>query len=131
MRAMAEFRVKLPPRVGFAMLCFVLAFLLLWPSDFRRDPMLQLRGLFWQAPRYEALYRNCADPRQNWPRADVGGVLAGMVRSNGPRFYARDDADALSFARAARPGCELAVLYRVKRRFFGRRNYPTNLERIY
>jgi hypothetical protein len=52
MRAMAEFRVKLPPRVGFAMLCFVLAFLLLWPSDFRRDPMLQVRGLFWQAPRY-------------------------------------------------------------------------------
>ena len=127
---MAEFRVKLPPRVGVAALCFLLAFLLvLWPSDFRRDPMLQLRGFFAQAPRYEALYRNCADPAQNWPRADVGGLLAGMVRSNGPRFYARDDADALSFAREARPGCEVAVLYRVKP--FGRRNYPTNLERIY
>jgi hypothetical protein len=129
MRAMAEFRVKLPPRVGFAMLCFVLAFLLLWPSDFRRDPMLQVRGLFWQAPRYEALYRNCADPRQNWPRA--GDLLMGMFDSTGPRFYAEDDSDALSFAREVRPGCELAVLYRVKRRLFGRRNYPTNLERIY
>ena len=129
---MAEFRVKLPPRVGFAMLCFLLAFLLLWPSDFRRDPMLQVRGLFWQAPRYEALYRNCADPRQNWPRADVGGVLAGMVRQHWTALLcADDDSTHCSFAREVRPGCELAVLYRVKRRFFGRRNYPTNLERIY
>ena len=127
---MAKVRIPLSPRMGAVVLCFVLAFVALRTSgDFWRDPMLQLRGFFGQAPRYEALYRNCADPRQNWPRAR--DLLMGMFDSTGPRFYARDDADALSFARAARPGCELSVLYRVKRRLFGRHNYPTNLERIY
>ena len=128
---MAQARITLSPPVALAVLGAIVLVLFLWPSDFRRGPMLQLRGLFAMAPKYEALYRDCADPGQNWPHMDAAGVLMGMARSTGPRFYAHDDADALQFARAVRPGCRLAVLYRVKRRLFVRYNYPSNLERVY
>ena len=128
---MARIRIDLSPPVGLAVFGLALLLVFLWPSDFRRDPVLQLRGFFAQVPKYEALYRDCADPRQNWPRGDSIGILIGMAHNTGPRFYAEDDAAAVRFAQSARPGCRLAVLYRIKRFYFGRGNSPNRYERVY
>jgi hypothetical protein len=112
-------RIKLSPQLALAAVGAMLLFwLLAYPSEFRRSPWLELRGLVGFASTYEASYADCSDPRRDMPRSDLTGWALGFAGHWAFRFRADSDADAVAFARGARPDCMLFALSRKRRHYF-------------
>jgi hypothetical protein len=122
-------RIELP---AYAAIPAVLAILggayLAKPEEFRRDPLLEAQGLIGLAPKYEAMYAGCTDGTDK-ASLDLKSFAKGFAGGYAHRFPATGDADAVQFARDARPQCRLSSLYRLYRRWPVRSNSPTRYRR--
>ncbi|MCG8441180.1 MAG: hypothetical protein MI723_05150 [Caulobacterales bacterium] len=109
-------RIKLPTWTALPVLALVVvAAVALRPAELRREPLLELQSAIGLEGRYEAAYADCADPRRNTVTSDLIGFARGFVGRAALPFAARDDGDAVAFARAARPTCRLVLVNRFRR----------------
>jgi len=96
-------------------LCVLGAAYFLQPAEFRRGPILELQGVVGMAPKYEVAYRACEDG-QDQVTMDAKGIGKGLVGGYDQRFIAKNDDDAVTFARQARPQCTLRSVSRLVKR---------------
>ncbi|PWE16754.1 hypothetical protein DDZ18_11175 [Marinicauda salina] len=122
--------IRIPKRyAGFALPAFLGAWLLFSigfrAEGFWRDPATELRSALL-GPHYFARY-DCAGTRA--PKR--GFTLTNGFGFYGFRYAAADDADAIAFARSARPDCRLNAVTRRNRRVFLDYLHEPRYERVY
>ncbi len=119
-------RIELPKEAALPLLAAVALLAIgaqfLRPAELRRDLALELQSRIGLEGRYEVAYADCTDARRDTVSTDAGGLLRGFAGRSAIPFAARDDADAVAFARAARPDCRVVLINRFRRFYWGPRN---------
>ena len=113
---MTRVELPIPQAAALPLLGAVLAVLFLArPAEMRRDPLLEIQGVLKISPSYTVAYTDCADRGDDTVRTDLVGLARGFAGRSSLDFVAHDDADAVAFARAARPDCRVVLIDRYRR----------------
>lgn len=88
------------------------------PPEFRRGPVVSTMAYMKQVDRYSPVYIHCEEPEQNGV-VTLHHMTDSYIIGRRNVFPARSDEDAIAFANAARPDCQIAMMTRIETQYFG------------
>lgn len=94
-----------------------------------RGPLMEARGAVGLISRYEVSYAPCAGHGHEEGRGFVG-IVRGLEGRYRMKYVAENEADAVAFARAARPGCRITEINRLKRFALGVSHHASSRRRV-